>query len=180
MALERTIDALITAEMLACIGMEQPARELPEEISASDVRRFVEVVGETNALYRDAEFARHFAFDGQVVPPMLVVQLYRRIDAGGDADAPDFAQWPGLQLPPNYTNTRNAGHEFTWLLPVYVGDRLTLQRRLVDIFVRVGRRDVPVIYLVSETEIRNQHGQPVLRQRSTTAKMPATAVAEGQ
>lgn len=169
------VDGLITDEMRACIGTAQQAFELPEEICASDVRRFVEVVGETNPLYRDEHFARHFGYKGRVVPPILVVQLYRRVDG---SDTPEWATWPGLVLPHGYTNSRNAGHEFTWLQPVYVGDRLTLHRRLVDMFVRVGRRGVPVIYLVAETEIRNQHDEPVLRQTSTTAKMPAMSVAE--
>lgn len=167
-----SIDSLVTAEMRACIGSSTAPVDLPEEIGASDVRRFLEVIGETNPLYRDDAYARRLGYMGRVVPPMLVVQLFRRVEdlegEGGSA----ATLWPDLQLPPNYTNTRNAGHEFNWLRPVYVGDRLTLQQRLTDIYVRQGRAGVPVIYLVRETEIRNQHGEPVVRQLSTTAKLP--------
>jgi acyl dehydratase len=172
------IGSLVTAEMRACIGSSTAAVDLPEEIGASDVRRFLEVIGETNPLYRDDAYARRLGYKGRVVPPMLVVQLFRRVEdlegEGGSA----ASLWPDLQLPPNYTNTRNAGHEFNWLRPVYVGDRLTLQQRLTDIYVRQGRAGVPVIYLVRETEIRNQHGEPVVRQLSTTAKLPEGPASE--
>ena len=171
---------LLTDGMLSCIGSVGPPIELPEQIGSSDVRRFVEVVGETNPLYCDDDYARHFGYRSRVVPPMLVVQLFRRVEAD-DGDGPrEENLWPGLHLPAHYTNARNAGHEFFWLAPVYVGDRLTLQRRLTDIFVKTGRSGVPVIYLVSETEIRNQDGVVVVRQTSTTAKLPEASFAGTQ
>ena len=166
------IDSLVTDDMRACIGTSNPPVELPEEISASDVRRFLEVIGETNPLYRDDAYARRFGYRSRVVPPILVVQLFRRVEDMEAEGGGSGAMWPGLRLPANYNNTRNAGHEFTWLGPVYVGDRLTLQQRLADVYVRQGRAGVPVIYLVRETEIRNQRGEAVVRQTSTTAKLP--------
>jgi acyl dehydratase len=169
---------LITAEMRAFVGTTKPAADLPEEISASDVRRFLSVTGETNPIYRDDASARACGYRRRVVPPMLVVQLFRRVDEPeGDGAESGGSDWPGLPLPPAYTNTRNAGHEFTWLRPVYVGDRLTVQQRLTDMYVRRGRAGIPVIYLVRETEIRNQAGEPVVRQVSMTAKLPESSVA---
>ena len=173
------IESLITDEMRACIGTSTAPVELPEEIGASDVRLFLEVIGETNPLYRDDAYARRLGYRGRVVPPMLVVQLYRRVEDMDGEEGSAASMWPGLELPANYTNTRNAGHEFAWLRPVYVGDRLTLQQRLTDIYVRQGRVGVPVIYLVRETEIRNQHGEPVVQQTSTTAKLPEGPARQG-
>jgi acyl dehydratase len=169
------VDQLITEEMRACIGRAAPPIDLPEEISASDVRRFVEIVGETNMLYRNAEYAKEFGYKGRVVPPMVVVQMFRRIDdeEGKDSDW-QSSDWLQLPLPKHYSVSRNAGHEYVWLAPVYVGDRLTIQQRFTDIYAKQGRAGVPVIYLVREVEIRNQHGQPVVRQTSTTAKLPAS------
>lgn len=162
-------EQLITDAMRACIGTTKPAVELPEEIGASDVRRFLEVVGETNPIYWDEAYARRLGYQGRVVPPMLVVQFFRRVEDPENASR----GWPGLSFPPSYTNVRNAGHQFTWLRPVYVGDRLTLQQKLTDIYVRTGRLGVPVIYVASETEIRRANGEPVVLQKSTTAHLPA-------
>jgi hypothetical protein len=105
------------------------------------------------------------------VPPILVIQLYRRGEQF-DGEEGSASVWPGLKLPDGYTNTRNAGHEIEWVSPAYIGDRLTLQQRLTDMYVRQGRAGVPVIYLVREVEIRNQRGEVLVRQLSTTAKLP--------
>ena len=162
---------LITPAMRACIGTTTEPIPLPEEIGASDIRRFCDVIGETNPIYRDDASAQKYGYKRRVVPPMLVVQFFRRVD---DAEGEERAgvAWPGLELPAEFTNTRNAGHRFEWVKPVYVGDRLVLQQRLTDIFVKTGRTGLPIIFLARETEIRNQDGEIVVRQTSTTAKMP--------
>ena len=143
--------------MRACIGTTTPALELPEEIAATDVRRFLDLIGETNPLYRDQEYASRLGHGAASCR-----RCWSCSSSAGStirkAAKRASTDWPGLTLPANYTNTRNAGHEFTWLQPVYVGDRLTLQSRLTDMYVKQGRRGVPVIYLVRETEIRNQAG----------------------
>lgn len=171
---------LITAEMRACIGSTTPVLTLPEEISASDVRHFVSVIGETNPIYRDAAYAQRHGYKGVVVPPIFVVILFRRLqDPEGKVNRIGI-DWPGFQLPPLYRNTRNAGQKYTWLRPVYVGDRLSIQVRLTDMYVKRGRRDIPVIYVVSELELRNQDGEVVLRQINTDAKLPMTKIEAGR
>lgn len=166
------VESIITDEMRAYIGTAMEPLPLPEAIYPSDVRRFLEATEDRNPLWTDDGFARSVGYHGRVVPPLLVVQLYRRTNPEG-ADSVQI--WPGLVLPEGYADSRNAGAEIEWLEPVYVGDQLTFQNRLVDIYARQGRRAL-VIYLVRETEIRNQHGELVVRLHSTTAKLPATSV----
>jgi acyl dehydratase len=166
---------IITPAMRACIGSTTAAVPLPDPISSSDVRRFVDVIGETNPIYRDEAYARRHGYKGCVVPPLFVVILFRSIQDPEGKVARFGIDWPGFALPPPYTNTRNAGQEYTWLRPVYVGDRLTVQIRLTDMYVRRGRAGFPVLYLVSEYEIRNQDGDLVVKQINTDAKLPAKA-----
>jgi acyl dehydratase len=164
---------IITGAMRACIGSTTAAVPLPDPIGSSDVRRFVDVVGETNPIYRDEAYARRHGYKGCVVPPLFVVILFRSIGDPAGKGARFGIDWPGFTLPPPYTNTRNAGQEYTFLRPVYVGDRLTVQIRLTDMYVRRGRAGFPVLYVVSEYEIRNQDGELVVRQINTDAKLPA-------
>ena len=168
-------ETLVTDTMRACIGTSMPAVLAPEEISASEVRRYLEVVGDTNPLYRDDALARELGYKGRVVPPMLILQFLWRL-LGADGMGTRASDWPGLTFPPAYTNTRNASQELTWLRPAYIGDRIELQHFLKDIYVRQGRAGVPVIYLVRETQIRNQNGDMLVRQLATVAKLPESAV----
>jgi acyl dehydratase len=169
-----TDDELLTPEMRACIGSATPTIELPDEISASDVRRFVNVTGETNPIYRDEAYAKRLGYERCVVPQLFVVaQFFRPRELPDGSMVRIGIDWPQLALPPEYTNTRNGGQEYAFYRPVYVGDRLTVQARLTDLYVRRGRLGIPVIYVVSETVIRNQHGDLVVREVSTTAKLPA-------
>src|ERR1017187_459252 len=112
---------LITDDMRACIGSTTPVLWIPEEVSASDVRHFVSVIGETNPIYRDAEYARRHGYKGVVVPPIFVVILFRRLqDPEGNA-ARMGIDWPGFTLPALYRNTRNAGQDYNFYRPLYVG-----------------------------------------------------------
>lgn len=167
------LEGLITDEMRACIGFTSESLEIPEEISASDVRHFVSVIGETNPIYRDEAYAQRMGYKRSVVPPMFVVILFRRIQVPvGKRPGLD---WGDLQLPPAFKNTRNAGQVYTWLKPVYVGDRLTVTTRLVDLLARRTRDGRPMILIVSEFEIRNQDGEVILRQKNHDAKLQLTA-----
>ena len=167
------LDSLITDAMRACIGFTSEPLQIPEEISASDVRHFVSVIGETNPIYRDEAYARRMGYKRCVVPPMFVVILFRRIQVPvGKRPGLD---WGDLELPPAFKNTRNAGQVYTWLRPVYVGDRLTVTTRLVDLLARRTRDGRPMILIVSEFEIRNQDGELILKQLNHDAKLQLTA-----
>lgn len=165
------LESLITADMRACIGSSTPPMELPEEISASDVRHFVSVIGETNPIYRDAAYAKRMGYKGVVVPPIFVVVLFRRIQEGDQRIGID---WPGLVLPEAFRNTRNAGQVYRWMRPVYVGDRLTVTTRLTDLLARRTRDGRPMILVVTEYEIHNQLGELILRQTNHDAKLALT------
>ena len=80
------VDAVITDEVRAWIGLTTEPMALPEEIAASDVRRYVEATGDANPLWMDDAAARAAGYRARVVPPMLVAELVWRLkhrEAGG-------------------------------------------------------------------------------------------------
>jgi len=169
------IATLVTDEMRACIGATSPVFRLPEEISASDVRRYVEATGDRNPLWMDDDFARSVGYKRRRVPPIFILQLFRRAP---EWEMGEQMEWSRLPLPPEYTNTRNAGHEVEFIAPVYVGDTLSFQYRLVDVYARQTRTyQAPVIFIKQECEYRNQDGELVVRTTSTSAKMPKATFA---
>ena len=161
--------SIITDELRSWIGRTAGPFPVPEEVSASDVRRYLGATGDSNPLWRDDDVARAAGYRERIVPPMLVIELYRRVS--GATGAGDANLWEGLPLPENYTDTRNAGAETEWLQPVYMGDRLTVWHRITDIVARQGRAGLG-IYLIRESEFRRD-GEVVVRLHATTVKLPA-------
>lgn len=166
-------ETILTPEVRAWIGKTSGALLLPEEISASDVRRFVEATGDSNRLWRDDAFARAHGYRGRVVPPIMVIEMNWRTRQPSGEDAGRL--WHQLPLPPEYSETRNAGLEIEWLDPVYVGDCLSVEHRIADIVARLGRRGLGV-YVTRESEFRNQVGAVVARVRQTVVKLPRARV----
>lgn len=170
------ISDLVTDAMRACIGSVTETVALPDNISASDVRHFCAVVGETNPIYRDEAYAKKMGYERCVVPPMLVTVLFRRIDDPSGRIGLDF---PGFELPPAYTNSRNAGQTYVFVRPVYVDERLSVRVKLADVFAKVGKSGIPLIYVIRQTEMFNQDGELVEYETSYDAKLPEPQVPLG-
>lgn len=164
-------DAVLNDEVLAWIGRATDLMPLPEEISASDVRRYIEATGDRNPLWLDDEAARSAGYRDRVVPPVLLIELLWRLkktDAGRMTDR--------VPLPENYIDTRNVDGEIEWLEPAYVGDRISIRHRIKDIVGRNGRRGFGV-YITRETEYVRGDGRILARMKQTVVRFPK-AVAE--
>jgi acyl dehydratase len=160
------VDAVITDEVRAWIGLTTELMPLPEEIAASDVRRYVEATGDTNPLWMDDAAARAAGYRARVVPPILVAELVWRLKHREEGRLTDR-----IPLPASYVDTRNAETDIEWLEPVHVGDRLSVRHRIRDITTRVGRRGLGV-YITRETEYTNQDGRVVTRLTQTAVRLP--------
>jgi acyl dehydratase len=159
---------VITDEVRAWIGRASEPLTVPEEITAGDVRRYVEATGDRNPLWLDDEAARAAGYRARVVPPMMVIGMSWRLGEGGRLQHQ-------VPLPEIYSDTRNADAEIEWLDATYIGDRLTLLHRLTNIVAKRGSRGLGV-YLTRETEYRAQDGRLVARTRQTVVRLPRREV----
>ena len=160
------VNSVITADVRSWIGRTTEPMALPEEIAASDVRRYVDATGDRNPLWLDDDAARAAGYRARIVPPMMVVDLGWRLKSFESGRL-----WHHVPLPANYTDTRNADNEIEWLSEVYLGERLSIQHRITDIVARLGRRGLGV-YITSETAFRAQDGRLVARVRQTIVRFP--------
>ena len=160
---------IITDEMRSYIGSTTEPVTLPEQISASDIRRYVEATGDANPLWTHEAFAQAHGYRTRVVPPVMVLQLYRRMPGWSESHLQN------IPLPPGYTDSRNAGKEVEWVQPVYLGDTLTVQNRISGIVAKQGRTAL-AIYVTRESTFRNGSGDVVVRLYGTTAKLPRAKV----
>lgn len=117
------------------LGMVQ---ELVHQLSADDVRRFVDLTGDDNLLHTDSAYAAKTSFRKPVVHGMLGASFISTII--GTRLPGDGALWFAQNL------------EF--LLPVRIGDTLTVR---VEVIGKDDRNRV----IELQTDIRNQHRQTV-------------------
>lgn len=117
------------------IGM---VRELVHQLTAEDVRRFVDLTGDDNPLHTDPAFAANTSFKKPVVHGMLGASFISTII--GTRLPGDGALW--------------FAHNLEFLLPVRVGDTLTVRAEVL------GKDDRSHV-IELRTEIRNQHRQTV-------------------
>lgn len=161
----------ITAELRSWIGRKAPIQPL-EIITATDVRRYVDATGDTNALWLDDEFARSVGYRGRLLPPTLVGWVPFSFKEGTERAKTDSADLRRqLPLPANYTNVRNAGSETEWLHAAYLGEQLSSQSSIVDIVARQGRAGLG-IYISEEEHITNSRQELVMRRRHTMGVFP--------
>lgn len=110
------------------------------EVDEKAMQAFLEISGDNNPLHVDTEVARARGFQNRVVYGMLSSSFYSCL--------------VGVHLPGK--NCLLQGIEITFLSPVYIGDRLTVQGEIV--FLNEAYRFAEI-----KAVITNQSGQKVSR-----------------
>lgn len=151
------------ASLREYVDRSMPAVQLPDPISSSDVRRFLNATSDRNPLWLDDEHARNAGYRERVVPPGYVPTLSWRLpQMGKNTDC----IWADIPPPKPYGQVRNASTETEWLTPVYVGDRIAIQETLRDVTVRQGRTGTG-IYVRYDVVYLNQLEHTVIVQQQT-------------
>ena len=164
------IDAVLTPEVKSWIGRTTELLSIPEEVAASDLRRYLDATGDTNPLFTSDEAARAAGYRARILPPMMVIDLSWRLHATEEGRF-----WVKIPLPPAYSDVRNGGQEVEWFAPMYLGDRLSIRHRIVDIVVKRGRRGLGA-YIDRKTEYFNQDGTLIARVNATAVRLPRARV----
>ena len=123
----------------ARIGVDGPAVKAPVE--AGHVRRFVEAIGDPNPRWSD-----------ETPPTFLVALAPVSLHL---AEAEEYGKgW------------LNGGNRFEYLGPVLVGDVITARGHVADVYEKEGGSG-NLLFIIFETEYRNQRGELVARLRGT-------------
>ena len=117
------------------------------EITREQIRRFCEVLGETNPLYTDDEAAAAGPYGSIIAPPGFVYTLPM-----GQA---------GLDAKIKFGNTTfHSGERAELHEVVRPGDTITAKQFIKEVYPKTGRTGT-MVFQVRRTELRNQHGQLV-------------------
>jgi acyl dehydratase len=138
------------------IGKEfEPFRFVVER---GKIREFALAIGDDNPIYVDPEVAKSEGFVDVTIPPTFptVIDMW-----GG----PDFFQLvKALELNP--LKVLHGEQEYEYLGDVYPNDEITAAVKVADAKTKMGNSGGMNLFTL-ETVYSNQHGEVVLRARST-------------
>lgn len=139
--------------------MGRTAEPVSTKIEAARVHAYVKAVGDTNPAYPQSDDDA----DGKLAPPAFAA-VYA-LFAGSLSLA-------SAGIPPN--RLIHGGQEFSWSRALRVGETVTAQGRIVDIY---NKRSLQ--FVESEAVVTDEAGEEVCRSRATVLVLPDPAAAKG-
>ncbi|MBX6426502.1 MAG: MaoC family dehydratase N-terminal domain-containing protein [Variibacter sp.] len=125
-------------------------------IERGKIKEFADAIGDPNPVYRDPDSPAAKAAGGILAPPTLLrTFLYETRDA---VEALKVADWSYIV---------HGEQEFEYHKPIYAGDVLTGQDRIVSITEKESRRAGKLQIAVIESTFHNQRGEKVQVARRT-------------
>jgi acyl dehydratase len=124
-------------------------------VERGKIEEFADALGDANPIYRDPDYAAK-TLGGIVAPPTLLrTFLYETRDA---VEALQVKDWSFIV---------HGEQEFEYLAPIFAGDVLTAQNKIVSIAEKESRRAGKLQIAVIETTFHNQRGEKVQIARRT-------------
>jgi acyl dehydratase len=130
------------------IGQWGPESEM--RIEVGKVREFARAVKDPNPVWFDPERA--------VAPPTFLMTIAHWIRDLGETRS-------AVKL--DYTRLLHGEQEFEYVAPIRPGDVLRFRSRTKDVFEKAGKRGGKMLFVIGETEFRNQRGEVVAYMRNT-------------
>lgn len=126
------------------------------------IRRHCHMVEDTNPLFLDPDYAAGTAYGDVIAPPVMVDYF-----AGNGAWPRSAEAAPMLRPPTRGDRLINLNQEMEFFKPVRVGDKLSRQTVVADVYEKPIRLDPKAVWTVIETRITNQDGDLVATIRNT-------------
>jgi acyl dehydratase len=136
------------------IGLTLPAFEV--DVEKGRLRFFAKATGQTDPVYVDEAAARAAGHPGLPVPPSFLFCL--------EMDAPNPGELRD-RLGIDIARVLHGEQRFVFHGLAHAGDRLHFEQRVADIYDRKGGA---LEFVVRETRVSNQRGEPVADLIATT------------
>jgi acyl dehydratase len=125
-------------------------------VERGKIKEFADSFGDPDPVYRDPEAAKRAGLPGIPAPPtMLRCFLYETPDSKNALEVKDWSY------------IVHGEQEFEYLAPIFAGDVLTGQDRIVSIVEKDSKRAGKLQIAVIETTFHNQRGEKVQIARRT-------------
>ncbi len=133
------------------IGKEVPVCTVT--VTAEDIRKFAEAVGDLNPIYLEVAAAQAAGYPTIIAPPLFCMKM-----RGG-------RMRPDVPLAPGYASL-HAGQDIEFVDEVYAGQTYTITAKVAEAYEKTGRSG-PLGIIVREIAIKDTTGRIVatLRER---------------
>jgi acyl dehydratase len=129
------------------IGVWGP--EATMHVEHGKVREFARAVKDPNPA---------FASDAALAPPTFLMTISHWVgDLGKTRSA--------VKL--DYRRLLHGEQDFEYVKPIRAGDVLTFRSRTKEVFEKAGKRGGKMLFIIGETEFKNQRGEVVAYMRNT-------------
>lgn len=125
-------------------------------VEAGRIRLFCKAIGEEDPIYQDEAAAKAAGYRAIPVPPTALQTI-----TNDDPDKGGLLRLLGVDI----GLILHGEQHYEYLAPVHVGDRITCQSKVVDIYDKKGGA---LWFVVSETELKDQSGKPVAKAKGIT------------
>jgi len=181
-----TGERYITPQMRAAVGKESNPSESTMEATESEHRRFIHAIMDDDPIYYDAEYAKGTRYGGIVCAPLFPSSMNRRLLGTPDPLAEGFKVNPeydgrgvggegggqyGLPLLDlsHIPRMLNGGNEIELFQYMKLGEKTVSKTRIANIFEREGRSG-RMVFIITETEVRNDKGELLMISRGTAIR----------
>ena len=159
-----TGESLIPDEARAMVG-QVLGKPMQVEVLRKEIERYAHAVGDENPLYFDSSYAREAGYRDVIAPPLFVETLQREVVPLAELRE-DGVSKTSQPIPLKVTRMLAGGEEVDFFQPLYPGDKLTGETRLVSLTEKAGRSG-PFVLVVRETTYTNQEGVVAVKIRNT-------------
>lgn len=142
----------------ALIGRRTPVRRAAFDVSWGMVQHFCAMTRDANPSYWDPEFATEH-WGSLVAPPAMLLTWLMTPDWSPTAGGPEPMLPARIPLPG--TSMVNGSNDTTYHLPVRIGDRLTVEEKLVSVSDLKSTRVGDGHFMETLSVFRNQDGAVV-------------------
>ena len=125
-------------------------------VEAGRVRLFCKAIGEEDPIYSDEAAAKAAGYKAVPVPPTFLQAI-----TNDDPNKGGLLQLLGVDI----GLILHGEQHYDYYAPVHVGDRITCQQKVTDVYDKKGGA---LWFVISETEMKDQAGKPVAKARSIT------------
>jgi len=119
----------------------------PVKVSAEEIKKYCEALGETNPLYTDEQAAKKGPYGGIIAPPSFAVTF---------RNGRNFFE----RVPRFGARGFDAGKDVEFVSPVRAGDEITLTSYTKEIYEKTGRTGT-MVFVVIRSTLKNQNGEVV-------------------